>query len=400
MAEQSTSDDSEKTEPATPRRLQKARDEGQVARSRELTTFVLLFGGIIGLWGMSSMLYEQLGTVMEQAFLFERMHAFEPEPMLSKVANLALQSLYALMPLFILMVVLALVAPALLGGWIVSAKGMKPQLSKLNPAKGLKRIFSSQALAELGKAIAKTTLVGGVLVVFLVTRQGEYMGLMGQPVQLALTNALKLAAEAAVLMVLTLIVVVLIDVPYQLYSHTKKLKMTKEEVKREHKETEGDPHVKARIRAQQQAISRGRMMSKVPEADVIITNPTHFAVALKYDDKNMGAPRLVAKGSDAVAAKIRELGEEHNIPRLEAPALARALFYNVDLEREVPTALYTAVAEVLAWAFRLKQIKVEGGDIPPTPKNLVVPKQMAERKVHPRHQQDSEPNQTPEEGNE
>lgn len=385
MAEQNDSDQ-EKTEPATPRRLQKAREEGQVARSPELTTFVLLLGGIIGLYGLSSLLYEQLGLVMEGSFLFERQQAFETEPMLANVFELAERTLWSLMPLFALMVVLALTAPALLGGWIVSGKGMKPQLSKLNPAKGLKRIFSSQALAELGKAIAKTTLVGGVLVWFLLSRRGEYLGLMEQPVQQAVTHALQLAAEAAVLMVLTLIVVVLIDVPYQLYSHAKKLKMTKEEVKREHKETEGDPHVKARIRSQQQAISRSRMMTKVPEADVIITNPTHYAVALKYDEGRMGAPRVVAKGTDAIAAKIRELGNEHKVPRLEAPLLARALYFNVDIDREIPAALYTAVAEVLAWAFRLKQVQKEGGEKPPVPKQLEVPEAMAEGKVHHRAQ--------------
>jgi len=390
MAEQSSSDDSEKTEPATPRRLQKAKEEGQVARSRELTTFVLLFGGLIGLWGMGSMLYEQVGFVMEQSFLFERQQAFEIGPMLMNVAMLAQHALFALMPLFMLMVVLALVAPALLGGWLVSAKGMKPQLSKLNPVKGVKRIFSSQALAELGKAIAKSLLVGGVLIVFLMSRHGEYMNLMKQPVQQALANALQLAAQAALLMVLTLIVVVLIDVPFQLYSHAKKMKMTKDEVKREHKETEGDPHVKARIRSQQQAMSRNRMMSKVPEANVIITNPTHYAVALQYDEQNMNAPRVVAKGTEAVAARIREIAAEHKIPLLEAPALARALYFNVDLDREIPGPLYAAVAEVLAWAFRLKQVKVSGGDLPPKPKGLEVPSKMAEGKVHPRHQEESE----------
>lgn len=390
MAEQSSSDDSEKTEPATPRRLQKAKEEGQVARSRELTTFVLLFGGLIGLWGMGSMLYEQVGFVMEQSFLFERQQAFEIGPMLMNVAMLAQHALFALMPLFMLMVLLALVAPALLGGWLVSAKGMKPQLSKLNPVKGVKRIFSSQALAELGKAIAKSLLVGGVLIVFLMSRHGEYMNLMKQPVQQALANALQLAAQAALLMVLTLIVVVLIDVPFQLYSHAKKMKMTKDEVKREHKETEGDPHVKARIRSQQQAMSRNRMMSKVPEANIIITNPTHYAVALQYDEQNMNAPRVVAKGTEAVAAKIREIAAEHKIPLLEAPALARALYFNVDLDREIPGPLYAAVAEVLAWAFRLKQVKVSGGDVPPKPKGLEVPSKMAEGKVHPRHQEESE----------
>lgn len=389
MAENNQSDQ-EKTEEPTPRRLQKAREEGQVARSRELTTFVLLLGGLFALWSLSGFLFQEVGTVMEQAFLFERRQAFETTTMLTRVFELAQTALFALIPLFTIMVVLALVAPALLGGWVISAKSLQPKLEKLNPAKGLKRIFGTQALAELGKGVAKATLVGGVLVVFLLTKRGEYLGLMDQPVQEALTGALNLAALAAGIMVLTLIVVVLIDVPYQLFSHTKKLKMTKDEIKREHKEQEGDPHLKAKIRSQQQAMSRNRMMSKVPEADVIVTNPTHYAVALKYDEGKMGAPRVVAKGGDVIAQKIRELGEEHNIPRLEAATLARALYYNVELDREIPAQLYTAVAEVLAWAFQIKRFRKEGGDVPPKPANLPVPENMSEGRLSRRQQEESE----------
>jgi flagellar biosynthesis protein FlhB len=184
-----------------------------------------------------------------------------------------------MLPLFLLLTLVALVAPALLGGWLISAKSLKPQLSKLNPFKGLKRMFGTQALVELFKAIAKSTLIGGVGMAYLYFNRGEYLSLMDQPTTQALARALMMAAQACGLMVLTLLVVILIDVPYQLWSHAKKLRMSKEEVKREHKESEGDPHVKARIRSQQQAMARGRMMSKVPEADVIITNPTHYAVA-------------------------------------------------------------------------------------------------------------------------
>jgi len=389
MSENNQSDQ-EKTEEPTPRRLQKSREEGQVARSRELTTFVLLLGGLFALWSLSGFLFQEVGTVMEQAFLFERRQAFEPTTMLTRVFELAQTALFAMIPLFTVMVVLAMVAPALLGGWVISAKSLQPKLEKLNPAKGLKRIFGSQALAELGKGVAKASLVGGVLVVFLLTKRGEYLGLMDQPVQEALTGALNLAALAAGIMVLTLIVVVLIDVPYQLYSHTKKLKMTKEEVKREHKEQEGDPHLKAKIRSQQQAMSRNRMMSKVPEADVIVTNPTHYAVALKYDEGKMSAPRVVAKGGDVIAQKIRELGEEHSIPRLEAATLARALYYNVELDREVPAQLYTAVAEVLAWAFQIKRFRKVGGDVPPKPANLPVPENMSEGRLTRRQQEESE----------
>lgn len=371
MADQSS--DQEKTEPATPRRMEKAREEGQVARSRELTTFMLLLGGVAGLWGMGTLLYDQLGMVMEQAFLFERRHAFETTPMLTQALELGRRTLLAMLPLFLLLAVVALVAPALLGGWLISAKSLKPQLSKLNPLKGLKRMFGVQALVELAKAIAKSLLVGSVAVAFLWGNRGTYMSLMDQPVQLALAHALQLAAIACGLIVLALLVVILIDVPYQLWSHAKKLRMSKEEVKREHKESEGDPHIKARIRQQQQAMARGRMMSKVPEADVIITNPTHYAVALRYDETGMAAPRVLAKGTDLVAGRIRELGDEHGVPRLEAPPLARALYHHVDLDAEIPEALYTAVAEVMAWAFQLSRAAEEGGEAPPRPREITVP---------------------------
>ncbi|WP_280553063.1 flagellar biosynthesis protein FlhB [Halomonas sp. 25-S5] len=368
--------DQEKTEEATPRRLEKSREEGQVARSRELATFMLLLGGVVGLWSMGSMLYDQLGLVMEQAFLFERRHALETTPMLAHALNLGQRTLYALLPLFLLLTVVALVAPALLGGWLISAKSLQPQLSKLNPLKGLKRLFGVQALVELAKAIAKSVLVGSAAVTFLYLNRGEFMALMDQPIQQALAKAMWMAAQASGLMVLTLLVVILIDVPYQLWSHAKKLRMSKDEVKREHKESEGDPQVKARIRQQQQAMARGRMMSQVPEADVIITNPSHYAVALQYQETGMSAPRVIAKGADAVAARIREVGEEHGIPRLGAPPLARALYHHVDLDAEIPVDLYTAVAEVLAWAFGLRRAAKEGGEAPPSPENLPVPASM------------------------
>ncbi|MBE0403412.1 flagellar biosynthesis protein FlhB [Halomonas citrativorans] len=368
--------DQEKTEEATPRRRSKAREEGQVPRSRELTTFLLLLGGVGGLWGMGQIFYDQLGMVMEQAFMFDRRQAMEEMPMLVNALNLGQRTLFTMMPLFLLLAVIALTAPALLGGWLISAKSMQPKLSKLNPIAGVKRIFSTQALIELAKAIAKSVLVGSVAGTFLYINLGKFLALMDQPVQQALVSALNMAAQAAGLVVLSLVVVILIDVPFQLWSNAKKLRMSKEEVKREHKESEGDPHVKGRIRQQQQTMARGRMMSKVPEADVIITNPTHYAVALMYQEGSMGAPRLVAKGADAVAAKIRELGAEAGIPRLEAAPLARALYHHVDLEAEVPAELYTAVAEVMAWAYRLKHVGQQGGEVPPTLDNLPVPPEM------------------------
>ena len=372
MAEEQTNDQ-EKTEEPSARKLQKSREEGQVARSRELTTFVILFGGVLMLWALGSTMYQSLGLVMEQAFLFDRLQVSEAGPMLQNVLELGQSALFSLLPLFAVMMVLALVAPALLGGWVVSAKAMAPKFSKLNPIKGLKRVFSTQALAELGKAIAKSVLVGSVLMLFLWDQKANFLRLMSLEVKQALGEAMSMAALACFLMILTLLVVVAFDVPFQLFTHTKKLRMSKEELKRENKETEGDPHVKGKIRQQQQAMARRRMMTEVPKADVIVTNPTHYAVALKYDDSSMGAPRVVAKGTDLVAQRIRELGDEHQVPRLEAPPLARALHTHVDLGQEIPAPLYTAVAEVLAWAFQLKQAREGAALTPPIPTNISVP---------------------------
>ncbi|MCK0768771.1 flagellar biosynthesis protein FlhB [Chromohalobacter canadensis] len=375
MAEGSDSDE-EKTEDPTPRRLDKAKEDGEVARSRELTTFMLLAAGVMALWSLGGHLYESLGGVMEQSFMFSRAEAFDTAVLMSHVWALGKNTLVSLLPLFLIVSVVALAAPVMLGGWLLTAKSLQPQMSKLNPLKGLKRMFSSQAVAELGKAVAKSTLVGGVAVIFLWWHRGDLLGLMNLPLSEALAKGMELAALCLAFCVATLIVVVLIDVPFQLWSFTKKLRMTKDEIKKEHKESEGDPQVKARMRAQQQSMARRRMMAKVPDADVIVTNPTHYAVALMYEGSQMEAPRVVAKGADMVATRIRELGEAHGVPLLEAPPLARALNQHVDIDQEVPANLYTAVAEVLAWAYRLKRVREEGGDWPQTPNDLPVPDEL------------------------
>ncbi|MDT8399996.1 MAG: flagellar biosynthesis protein FlhB [Pseudomonadales bacterium] len=374
MAE--SGDDEEKTEEATPHREEKAREEGQVARSRELTTFMLLLAGTGGLWSLGSVLYQQLAQVMEEAFLFDRNQALEVGPMLSHGWHLGEQAMLAMLPIFLVLVLVALVAPMLLGGWLFSPEALKPQLSKLDPIKGLGRLFSVQSVVELLKVVAKALVVAAVVISFLSSRTDELMALMNQPVEQALANGLRLTALVSALMVFALVVVILIDVPYQLWDHAKKLRMSKDEIKREHKEEDGDPQIKARIRSQQQAMARRRMMSKVSDADVIVTNPTHYAVALRYDENKMSAPRVVAKGADAVAEAIRQLGREHGVPLLEAPPLARALYRHVDLDREIPVALYTAVAEVLVWAFNLKRSREPGVAPPLTPTNLPVPAEL------------------------
>jgi flagellar biosynthetic protein FlhB len=346
----------ERTEEATPRRREKARQEGQVARSRELTTFTMLLGGIVALWSMSQYLYRETGLLMAEAFVFDRAEATDVALMLTGAGELTSRGLFALLPLFFFMSIVALIAPNLLGGFLISAKAVKPNWSKLNPIKGLKRIFSAQALAELAKVIAKIVLLATVAALFLISRANEFLGLVNRPVGEALAEMLALAAQMCGLMVLALVLVILIDVPFQLWSHSKQLRMTKEEIRREHKDTDGDPQLKARIRGQQQAMARRRMMANVPTADVVVTNPTHFAVALKYDETSMAAPRVVAKGADDVARRIRELAQEHDVPLLEAPSVARALYRHVDLEREVPFELYPVIAEIMAWAVNIKRL--------------------------------------------
>lgn len=374
----------DKTEAATPQRLEKAREEGQIARSRELTTFIMLLGGIGALWASGTFVKDQLTLLMEQSMHFDRERAFDTALALKHFGLQVQGAVKSLVPIMGLMLVLALIAPALLGGWNFATKSLQPSFAKMNPVAGIKKMFSLQTLNELGKAIAKSILVGAVAIYFLKNHIMEIMALSSMTLEHGLASMLHLILFGCALMAFSLIIVVAMDVPYQLLSMAKKLKMTKEEIKQEYKENEGDPHIKGKIRAQQQAMARNRMMGKVATADVIITNPTHFAVALAYKDGDTGAPKVVAKGTDHVAAKIRELGIENKVPMLEAPPLARALYWNVDLDREIPSGLYTAVAEVLAWVYRLKQVKTEGGTAPDLPQHLPVPDGMDSRPTGPK----------------
>ncbi|WP_353247543.1 flagellar biosynthesis protein FlhB [Salinisphaera sp. T31B1] len=365
--------DEEKTEPATSRRLEKAREEGQVPRSRELATLMLLCTGLGGLWLASGWTGERLADVMRMSLAFDAATAMDSSRLLARLWAQAMLALAALAPVLAALAVVALVAPTLLGGWLFSAKSIKVDLKRLDLFKGLARLFSSQAAAELIKAIAKSVLVGSVAAVFIYRHMHELLALAGEPTRGALVHALQLVVACCALMLLAFVVVVLIDVPYQLWSHHKKLRMSPDEIKKEHKESEGDPQLKARIRQQQQAMARKRMMSEVPRANVIVTNPTHFAVALAYRDGEMGAPKVVAKGVDHVAARIRELAAEHGVPQLAAPPLARALYRHAELETEIPASLYAAVAEVLAWVFQLERYHQGRGERPAEPERIEVP---------------------------
>ncbi|CAG9184863.1 flagellar biosynthesis protein FlhB [Cupriavidus pinatubonensis] len=369
--------DLEKTEPASPRRLEKAREEGQVVRSRELATFIMLMTGVIGLWTLGGTIGRSLDTVMRQSLRFEPATAFDTSRMLSRFANVIWESLLAFMPLLLLFGVAAVAAPLLTGGWTFSTKALMPNFGRMSPMSGLGRMFSVHSVAELVKAIAKSLLVGSVGAWVVWHRLPDAIALMNAPVQEALLHMLDMVLRCCVPVVLSLLLVAAIDVPWQFWEHFKKLRMSKEEVKQEFKESEGDPHIKGRIRQQQRAMARRRMMQEVPKADVVVTNPTHFAVALRYEEGRMSAPRVIAKGTDEVAARIRELAAEHRIPLMSAPPLARALHRHVDLGQEIPAGLYTAVAEVLAWVYQLKHWHYSQGPQPSAPSDLLVPDELA-----------------------
>jgi flagellar biosynthetic protein FlhB len=374
MAEQS---DLERTESATPKRLEQAREEGQVARSRELTTFALLVTGFGGLYSMAGTVSANFEAVFRRAFTFDRAAGFETRMMMRQLSLLGFHGAMTILPILAACMLVALLSPMALGGLMISGKPLGFNFTRLNPISGLGKMFSGQSLTTLGFAFAKSVLVGGVAILVMRHYRDAALGLGSESLNTALGHALQMVANCCIWIIASMLVLVLIDVPYQLWQHGKKLRMTKEEVKREFKESEGDPFIKGKIRQQQREMARRRMMAQVPLADVIVTNPTHYAVALQYQDGTMKAPRLLAKGADLVAARIREIGAEHNIPVLESPPLARALFQHTELNQEIPAALYGAVAEVLAWVYQLRRWHKDGsGDAPDAPSELTVPPEL------------------------
>lgn len=367
MAEES---DLEKSEAPTPHKLEKAREKGQIARSRELTSILMLVCGLSMLWIFGAQIAQQLAQIVAEGLRFDHQMLDNDQQLLHQFAKLLRQAGWALTPILSGLMLVALSAPMLLGGMAFS---IKCDFKRLDPLSGLKRLFSSQVLAELLKATLKATLAGGIVGSYLWYHWTAMLHLITQQLQDGVTNALQMVIFCGLMIVLGLIPMVIFDVCYQLWSHFKKLKMTKQEIRDEHKQQEGDPHVKGRIRQQQRALARRRMMSDVPQADVIVTNPTHYAVALQYNNQNMSAPKVLAKGAGNIALHIRELADQHRIPMLEAPPLARALYRHSEIGQPIPAILYAAVAEVLAWVYQLRRWQREGGVIPKKPERLPVP---------------------------
>lgn len=373
MAEES---DQERTEAPSPQRLEKAREDGQVPQSRELATFVVLMTGGAALWMMASQLGRSMSGIVRGGLNFESAVARDSEVAFSQLSRLFFDAALALAPFLLLVAIAAMASPLLLRGWLFSTKAVMPDFKRLNPLNGLKRMVSSQGLVELVKSLAKVGMLGGIAAWLIWSNLDAIFSLSLETPDHAVEHMGDLVGKVFLLVAGAMIFIVVLDLPYQLWSYYDKLKMSKEQLRQEAKETEGDPHIKARIRAQQREMARRRMMAEIPTADVVVTNPTHFAVALKYTEGKMGAPRVVAKGADAVAAKIRELAAEHRVPLLEAPPLARALYRHAELGDEIPATLYAAVAEVLAYVFQLRHFQQVGGVYPKTPVDLPVPPEL------------------------
>jgi flagellar biosynthetic protein FlhB len=353
MAEQN--DAQEKTEQPSAKRLREAREKGQVARSMDLNTFLSMLFGAVGLLLMGETLVENFFALSRDLLTFDRATAFASDAPVSVLGESIGTAIYNLLPYLGLMLLSAFVGPLLMGGWNFSMESISFKLDKLNPLSGLKRIFSANSLMELVKSLAKFfVLLGAAWFVFrlffdqlLSLGSGEY--------QAAVVNAAEVLLWGFLLLGMSLLLVAAVDVPFKLWDHTRKLKMSRQEVKDEHKETEGRPEVKAKIRALQRQAAQQRMMLDVPTADVVITNPTHFAVALSYKKDGRGAPIVVAKGRDLVAARIRSVAEENGVTIYSEPPLARALFRHVEIGGEIPAKLYMAVAIVLAYVYRLNE---------------------------------------------
>ncbi len=373
MSEES---DLEKTEPASPRKLEKSREEGQVPRSPELSTFAVLITAGCGLWLMGGHLTSQLFTLMRDGMKVPRDVGFDSSLLLDRLFDQSFGALFAFSPFLILMFLVAVTAPMLISGWLFSWKSLEPKFNRLNPVSGVGRMFSLNSLIELAKALLKAALIGGAGVWTIWHHKEATLSLIAAPLAVGAGHMGNLIVMSFLAIAGTMVLIAAVDVPFKLWDHYRQLKMTKEEVRQENKETEGDPHMKARIRAQQREMARKRMMAEVPKADVIVTNPTHYSVALKYEDGKMRAPRVVAKGSHLLALKIREIGQQHHVPLLEAPPLARALYHHAELGDEIPQTLYNAVAEVLAYVYQLRRHREYGGKAPHLPDDLEVPAEL------------------------
>lgn len=375
MAEENE-DGQEKTEEASERRIEKAREDGQVARSKELSTVLSLLFGMASLYIAGHYMASAFARIATGSFNLRIVDLTNKNLMMTSLGQAMGEVIWGLVIIGGAGMLAAIAGNLGVGGYLFSAKSLLPKGSRMNPLSGLKRMFGLNSLIELIKGILKVSLIAGIGAWALSTQIDELLALADRPIEIAIKEALYAVLFVVLLMVSSLVLVAAIDIPYQLFDHKKKLRMTLKEVKDEYKETEGSPEVKGRVRQLQREMANRRMMQNLPEADVVVTNPTHYSVALKYDAEAGGAPVVLAKGKDEMARMIREKASEYGIARLETPPLARALYHCVEVDHEIPPGLYVAVAQVLAYVFQLNQYFKGRGDRPPHPSDLPIPSEL------------------------
>lgn len=345
----------ERTEQATPRRRQQAKDKGQVAQSRELNTMLMMLASSVSIMVLGPYIANEIMDITKYSFSPSREEIFATGTMYTYFKKALLEAVGSLTPFFIILTISAVAGPIMIGGLSFSTKSLAFKPEKLDPIKGLKRIFAWRGLVELLKALLKFMVIGAVAITYLYIFSDKFIGLGHESISNALSHAVSLLVWALFIISLSLILIAMVDVPFQVWDHLRQLKMTFQEVKDENKDTEGNPEVRGRVRRLQKEMAQRRMMTDVPNADVVITNPEHYSVALKYDQKKMRAPIVVAKGADLVAMQIRTIAREHEVTIMQAPPLARALYNTSKLGDEIPAGLYLAVAQVLAYVFKLKK---------------------------------------------
>ncbi|MCC5854640.1 MAG: flagellar biosynthesis protein FlhB [Idiomarina sp.] len=366
--------DQERTEEPTAKKMEQAREKGQIARSKELGTLGVLFSSAVALILIAPFLSTSLQRIMTMQFSLDRGAIFDPNTAFRFWGEIGSALLLPMGLYFFIVALGAFIANIILGGFNFSWQATYPKASKMNPLKGLKRMFGVQALVELIKSIAKFGVVVTVAFFLLRWQFPNIIRLSDGLLPYIFVDAVELVGLIFLLLVCSLLVIVSIDVPYQSHKHHKQLKMTKQEVKDERKNAEGSPEVKGKIRQMQLSMLMRRMMQDVPQADVVVTNPTHYAVALQYDPMGNSAPRVVAKGTDDIAAKIREVAMDSQVPILQNPPLARAVYYTTKIGHEIPEGLFMAVAQILAYVYQLRDYKRGRGKRPRTPsKNLPIP---------------------------
>ena len=368
-------DGQEKTEEPTGKRLSKARDEGQIARSSEINIAASVISVALFIFLFGKSLLGNVANVFATGLVFDAQSVLEPQVAAGRLDDAMLEVFFAILPLLLLSASVVVVCSGLIGGYNFSWKALQPKASKFNPIAGLKRMFGARSLVELAKAIAKFALVGGVAYILITSSISDFSEISRMAFEPGISASASLVTTAFLVAATTLIIIALIDAPYQAYKHNEQLKMTKKEVKDERKDTDGSPEVKQRIREKQREVYTARMLEAVAEADVVITNPEHFAVALAYDPSSDDPPRVVAKGADFTAQRIRERAAEEGVPLFQSPVLARALFFTTEIQGFIPEALFVAVAQVIAYIFNINSINrsdpMYAKPVPRVPDNMV-----------------------------